>query len=71
MRSILTNSRAGGNTSLQLSAKTYGTDQDECVSVLNHSDKLNEFPRSGEWVSVLFWEKGLEFLCKSLQQRLF
>lgn len=48
--------------------KTYGTDQEECVSVLNHSDKPNEFPRSTEWVFVLFWERGLEFLSKSLQQ---
>lgn len=38
--------------------KTYGTDQEECVSVLNHSDKHNEFPRSTEWVFVLFWERA-------------
>lgn len=48
--------------------KTYGTDQEECVSVLNHSDKPNEFARSTEWVFVLFSERGLEFLSKSLQQ---
>lgn len=47
--------------------KTYETDQ-ECVSVMNHSDKPNEFPRSTEWVFVLFTERGLEFLRKSLQQ---
>lgn len=47
--------------------KTYGTDQ-ECVSVLNHSDKPNEFPRSTGWVFVLFSERGPEFLSKSLQQ---
>lgn len=48
--------------------ETYGTDQEECASVLNHSDKPNEFPRSTEWVFVLFSERGLEFLSKSLQQ---
>lgn len=49
--------------------KTYGTDRDESVSVLNHSDKLNDFPSSTERVSVLFLENRLEFLSKSLQQR--
>lgn len=47
--------------------KTYGTDQD-CVSVLNHSDRPNEFPRSTECLFVLFSGRGLEFLSKSLQQ---
>lgn len=49
--------------------KAYGTDQEEFSGVLNHSDKLNEFPRSTEWVFVLFSERGLEFQSKSLQQR--
>lgn len=49
--------------------KTYGADQEEFSGVLNHSDKPNEFPRSTEWVFVLFSERGLEFQSKSLQQR--
>lgn len=48
--------------------KTYGTDQEEFSGVLNHSDKPNEFPRSTEWVFILFSERRLEFQSKSLQQ---
>lgn len=51
------------------STKTYGTEQQERVTALNRGNKLNGFPRSAERVSVLFSEKGTEFLSRSRQQR--
>lgn len=51
------------------STKTYGTEQRERVTALNHGNKLNGFARSAERVSVLFSEKGTEFLSRSRQQR--
>lgn len=51
------------------STKTYGTEQRERVTALNRGNKLNGFPRSAERVSVLFSEKGTEFLSRSRRQR--
>lgn len=48
--------------------KAYGSDQEESMSELRHSDRPNEFPRSTGRVFVLFSETGLEFQSKSLQR---
>lgn len=48
--------------------RTYGADREEHVSTVNRSDKTNEFPRSTEWVFILFSGTGFEFQSKSLQR---
>lgn len=54
------------NTVAASQQKTYGSDREECVSTGRHSDKPNEFPRSTEWVFILFSDRERAWIPKQI-----